>query len=113
MFFLPIAETSDQPQELPSNQLNNNKHNVPLLSGIEVAVLGFVSFARTLALGILDSMYGETDKFIVHKLFLLRKLSFSMLFCFILPIMYLYNNIDLRQFIVLRIFRRIFPKNVK
>ena len=67
-----IAETSDHPQELPLDQLNNNKYNVPLLTGYEIAVFGFVSFARILAFGISGAIYGDTDKFIPYQIFLLR-----------------------------------------
>ena len=92
---------ADNPNEVQpfSNQLNNKKHNVPILSGFEMAVFGYATVARIIAFGIVMLFYGENTEFIKHQTYMLRKLSFSIFFSLILPIMYLYKRKDLRQFI--------------
>ena len=93
-----IADNSNEVQPF-SNQLNNNKHNVPILSGFEMAVFGYANVARVIAFSIVMLFYGESTEFIKHQTYMLRKLSFSIFFSLILPIIYLYKRKDLRQFI--------------
>ena len=93
-----IADNSNEVQPI-SNQLNNKKHNVPILSGFEMAVFGYATVARIIAFAIVMLFYGENTEFIKHQTYMLRKLSFSIFFSLILPTMYLYKRKDLRQFI--------------
>jgi hypothetical protein len=93
-----IADNSNEVQPF-SNQLNTKKHNVPILSGFEMAVFGYATVARIIAFGIVMLFYGENTEFIKHQTYMLRKLSFSIFFSLILPTMYLYKRKDLRQFI--------------
>ena len=93
-----IADNSNEVQPF-SNQLNTKKHNVPILSGFEMAVFGYATVARIIAFGIVMLFYGEKTEFIKHQTYILRKLSFSFFFSLILPTMYLYKRKDLRQFI--------------
>ena len=93
-----IADNSNEVQP-SSNQLNNKKHNVPILSGFEMAVFGYATVARIIAFAIVMLFYGENTEFIKHQTYMLRKLSFSIFFSLILPTMYLYKRKDLRQFI--------------
>ena len=93
-----IADNSNEVQP-SSNQLNNKKHNVPILSGFEMAVFGYATVARIIAFAIVMLFYGENTEFIKHQTYMLRKFSFSIFFSLILPTMYLYKRKDLRQFI--------------
>ena len=87
----------------PLDQINNKKHNVPILSGFEMAVFGYVSLARIIAFSVASLIYGDSDALIPHKIFLVRKVSFSFFFSFLLPIMYLYRRKDVRKFVFLKI----------
>ena len=52
-----IADNSNKVQPF-SNQLNNKKHNVSILSGFEMAVFGYATVARVIASGIVMLFYG-------------------------------------------------------
>ena len=102
--FAFVADNSNEVEPFSYQlQLNNIKHNVPILSGFEMAVFGYATVARIIAFGIVMLFYGENTEFIKHQTYMLRKLSFSIFFSLILPIMYLYKRKDVRQFILSKI----------
>ena len=102
-----VADNSNEAQPF-SDQLNNKKHNVPILNSFEMAVFGYVSVARILAFLIAYLIYGENTEFILHQIYILRKLSFAFLLSIILPMMYLYKRKDFRLFISSRIIPKLY-----
>ena len=101
-----VADNSNEVQPF-SNQLNNKKHNAPILSGFEMAVFGYATVARIIAFATLDLCFENTE-FIKHQTYMLRKLSFAIFFSLILPIMYLYKRKDVRQFISSKIIPKLY-----
>ena len=102
-----VADNSNEVQPF-SDQLNNKKHNAPILSGFEMAVFGYATVARIIAFAIVYQFYGENTEFIKHQTYMLRKLSFAIFFSLILPIMYLYKRKDVRQFISSKIIPKLY-----
>ena len=102
--FAFVADNSNEVEPFSYQlQLNNIKHNVPILSGFEMAVFGYAAVARIIAFAIVFVFYSENTEFIKHQTYMLRKLSFAIFFSLILPIMYLYKRKDVRQFILSKI----------
>jgi hypothetical protein len=93
-----VVDNSNEVQSF-SHQLNNKKHNLPILNGFEMAVFGYVTIARIFTFSIFTLIYGENTEFIKYQIYMLRKLSFAFLLSVILPIIHLYKKKDFRLFI--------------
>ena len=92
-------ENQSQP---PIPQLNNIKYNDPILTGIQMAFFGSFSLARILVIAVLQKISDDVI-LVPYKIFMLRKVTFSIFYCLILPIIYLAGRKDVRQFILLKI----------
>ena len=103
---LSISETSQKPTMSPL--FNNIKYNVPLLNGIQFAVLGTITFIIGLILHffyLYVVVYDNMDDCMVpYQTFLYRRLLLeSTLFSFILPILYLATKKDVLRFTMMTI----------
>ena len=103
-FTIEGQENSQENEIATPLKINNFKYNVPLLTGIHYGVLGgtsFILFAIFVTLAFLKLYVYPTmdDKMIPYQAFLYRTFFLeSILFSFILPIMYLATKKDLLRF---------------
>ena len=97
-----LAEENQSQPPLPLPQVNNKKYNDPILTGIQMAFFGWFVLARTIAFAVMQLTSNDVI-LIPYKIFMLRKVTFSIFYCLILPIIYLAGRKDVRQFILLKI----------
>ena len=84
----------------PPIVFNNSKHNIPLLNGIQFAILGAVFLVIITTFIFLFSYLGVyvNDRMIIYKSFLYRGYLNAFIFSIILPILYLATKEDFRRF---------------
>lgn len=103
---LNISETSEK--TLQSPLFNNIKYNVPLLNGIQFGVLGTITFVIGITIHFIHLYVIVNDNWDDHMIpyqsYLYRRLLVeSILFSFILPVMYLATKKDVLRFTAMSI----------